>query len=61
MSQPISVVAVSLWNYLACRVTPLAVYATAVMVLAVAAGTRCTRYGLTGPLDAKQSPPGPES
>ena len=24
-----------------------------------AAGTRCAWYGLTGPLDAEQSPPGP--
>ena len=36
-----------------------AVYATATVVVTVAAGTRCARYGLTGPLDAEQSPPGP--
>ena len=29
------------------------------MVVTVAAGTRCAWYGLTGPLDAEQSPPGP--
>ena len=37
----------------------LAVYATANVVVTVAAGTRCAWYGLTGPLDAEQSPPGP--
>ena len=37
----------------------LAVYATATVVVTVAAGTRCAWYGLTGPLDAEQSPPGP--
>ena len=48
------------WNHLGRRVTPmLAVYATASVVVTVAAGTRCTWYGLTGPLDAEQSPPGP--
>ena len=42
------------------RVSPmLAVYATATVVVTVAAGTRCAWYGLTGPLDAEQSPPGP--
>ena len=34
-------------------------YATATVVVTVAAGTRCAWYGLTGPLDAEQSPPGP--
>ena len=48
------------WDHLGCRVTPmLAVYATATVVVTVAAGTRCAWYGLTGPLDAEQSPPGP--
>ena len=48
------------WDHLGCRVTPmLAVYATTTVVVTVAAGTRCAWYGLTGPLDAKQSPPGP--
>ena len=37
----------------------LAVYATTTVVVTVAAGTRCAWYGLTGPLDAEQSPPGP--
>ena len=42
------------------RVSPmLAVYATATVVVTVAAGTWCAWYGLTGPLDAEQSPPGP--
>ena len=42
------------------RVMPmLAVYATTTVVVTVAAGTRCAWYALTGPLDAKQSPPGP--
>ena len=36
-----------------------AVYATTTVVVTVAAGTRCAWYGLTGPLDAEQSPPGP--
>ena len=53
-------VAFDLWDHLGCRVTPmLAVYATATVVVTVAAGTRCAWYGLTGPLDAEQSPPGP--
>ena len=40
-------------NHLGSRVTPmLAVYATATVVVTVAAGTRCAWYGLTGPLDA---------
>ena len=53
-------VALHLWDHLSRRVTlMLAVYATATVVVTVAAGTRCAWYGLTGPLDAKQSPPGP--
>ena len=49
-----------LWDHLGRRVTPmLAVYATATVVVTVAAGTRCAWYGSTGPLDAEQSPPGP--
>ena len=49
-------VASDLWDHLGRRVAPmLAVYATATVV----AGTRCAWYGLTGPLDAEQSPPGP--
>ena len=53
-------VALDLWDHLGRRVTPmLAVYATATVVVTVAAGTRCASYGLTGPLDAEQSPPGP--
>ena len=53
-------VALDLWDHLGRRVSPmLAVYATATVVVTVAAGTRCAWYGLTGPLDAEQSPPGP--
>ena len=53
-------VAFHLWDHLGRRVTPmLAVYATTTMVVTIAAGTQCAWYGLTGPLDAKQSPPGP--
>ena len=53
-------VALDLWGHLGRRVTPmLAVYATATVVVTVAAGTRCAWYGLTGPLDAEQSRPGP--
>ena len=49
-----------LWDHLGRRVSPmLAVYATATVVVTVAAGTRCAWYGLTGPLDAEKSPPGP--
>ena len=49
-------VALDLWDHLGRRVTPmLAVYATATVVVTVAAGTRCACYGLTGPLDAEQS------
>ena len=56
----IFVVALDLWDHLGRRVSPmLAVYATATVVVTVAAGTRCAWYGLTGPLDAEQSPPGP--
>ena len=39
----------------------LAVYATATVRVTVAAGTRCAREGLMDPLDAEQSPPGPET
>ena len=54
-------VAFDLWDHLGRGVTPmLAVYATTTVVMTVAAGTRCAWYGLTGPLDAEQSPPGPE-
>ena len=53
-------VASDLWDHLGCRVTPmLAVYTTTTAVVTVAAGTRCAWYGLTGPLDAEQSPLGP--
>ena len=53
-------VALDLWDHLGRRVTPmLAVYATATVVVTVAAGTRCAWYWLTGPLDAEQPPPGP--
>ena len=53
-------VALDLWDHLGLPVTPmLAVYATATVVVTVAAGTGCGWYGLTGPLDAEQSPPGP--
>ena len=49
------------WDHLGCRVAPMfAVCATTTVVVTVAAGTRCAWYGLTGPLDAEQSPPGPE-
>ena len=42
------------------RATPmLDVYDTATVVVTVAAGTRCAWYGLKGPLDAEQLPPGP--
>ena len=48
-------------DHLSCCAMPmLALCATATVVVIVAAGTRCTWYGLTGPLDAEQSPPGPE-
>ena len=44
-------VALDLWDHLRRRVTPmLAVYATATVVVTVAAGSRCAWYGLTGPL-----------
>ena len=40
-------VALDLWGHLGRRVTPmLAVYATATVVVTVAAGTRCAWYGL---------------
>ena len=49
-------VALDLWDHLGRCVSPmLAVYATATVVVTVAAGTRCAWYGLTGPLDAEQS------
>ena len=39
-------VAFDLWDHLGGRVTPMsAVYATATVVVTVAAGTRCTWYG----------------
>ena len=53
-------VAFDLWDHLGRRVAPvLAVYATAAVVVTVAAGRRCAWYALTGPLNAEQSPPGP--
>ena len=53
-------VPLDLWDHLGRRLTPmLAVYATATVVVTVAAGTRCAWYGLTGHSDAEQSPPGP--
>ena len=56
----ISVVALDPWDHLGRRVAPmLAVYATATVVVTVAAGTQCAWYGLTGPLDAKKWTPGP--
>ena len=39
--------------------TYLAVYATATVVVTVAAGARCAWYWLTRPFDAEQSPLGP--
>ena len=52
--------AFDLSDHLGRRVTPtLSVYATATVVVTVAARTRCAWYGLAGPLDAKKSPPGP--
>ena len=53
-------VAFDLWDHLGRRVTPmLALYATAAVAVTVAPGIQCAWYGLTGPLDAEQSPPGP--
>ena len=53
------VVALDPWDHLGCCVTHmLAVYATATVVVTVAAGTRRAWYGLMGPLDAEQSLPG---
>ena len=53
-------VALDLWDHLGRRVSPMwAVYATTTVVVTVAAGTWCAWYGLTGPLDAEQWPPGP--
>ena len=44
-----------LWDHLGRRVAPmLAVYATATVVVTVAAGIRCAWYGSTGPLDAEK-------
>ena len=52
-------VAFDLCDHLGRRVASmLAVYATATVIVTVAAGTPCAWYGLTGPLDAEQSPPG---
>ena len=46
-------VAFDLWDHLGRRVTPmLPVYATATVVVTVAAGTRSAWYELTSPLDA---------
>ena len=53
-------VALELWDHLGRRVSPmLAVYATATVVVTVAAVTGCAWYGLAGPLDYEQLPPGP--
>ena len=53
---------VALDDHVGRRVTPmLAAYATATVVVTVAVGTQCAWYGLTGPLDAKQLPPGPRT
>ena len=47
-------VALNPWDHLGRRLTPmLAVYATAIVMVTVATGTRCAWYGLTGPLDAE--------
>ena len=57
-------VAFDLWDHLGHRVTPmLAVYATATVVVTVAAGTRCAGWGLKGPLDAdnRRQDPGPDT
>ena len=49
------------WDHLRRHLAPvLAVCTTTTVVVTVAARTRCASYGLTGPLDAEQSPPGPE-
>ena len=49
-----------LWDHLGRHVVPmLAMFATTTVAVTVAAGTRCARYGITGPLDAEQLPPGP--
>ena len=46
-------VALDLWDHLGRRVTPmLAVYATATVVVTVAAGNRCAWCGLPGHFDA---------
>ena len=54
-------VAFDLWDHLGRCVTPmLAVYATATVVVTVAACTRCAWYGLTGPLIADNRRQDPE-
>ena len=53
-------VALDPWDHLVRCVAPmLAVYATVIVVVTVTAGSRFALYGLTGPLDAEQSPPRP--
>ena len=53
-------VALDPWDHLGRSVTPMmVVYATDTVVVTVAASTQCVWYGLTGPLDAEQSLPGP--
>ena len=55
-------VALDPWDHLGHRVTPmLAVYATASVLVTMAAGNRCAWYALTGLLDAEQSLPGPRT
>ena len=55
-------VALNPWDHLSCRVKPtLAVYATATVVVTIAASIRCAWYGLTGPLDAEQWSRGPRT
>ena len=55
-------VAFDVWDHLGRRVAPmLAVYDPATVVVTVTVGTRCAWYGLTGPADAEQSPPGPRT
>ena len=52
-------IALDPWEHLGRRMTPmLPVYATATVVVTVAAGTWCASHGLTGPSDAQQLPPG---
>ena len=52
-------VAFDLWDHLGRRV--VAVYANATVVVTIAAGTRGAWYGLTGPLDAEQTPRRPRT